>query len=105
VTVDFTDSVRVYLEDDGDGLKRYDGQVRQILLHPALSLPGNRGLGLGREFLSNGPEEAASTLAAELEEQLEEYVPELSLEEAKLEDASGAQDGRYMLELSFAARG
>ena len=60
---------------DTQGIERIDSQIKALIL----SIPGSRGFGLEREFISRPPQEALNLLAIELEEKLEEYIPEVTV--------------------------
>lgn len=64
---------------DTQGIERIDSQIKALILSMVGTIPGSRGFGLEREFISRPPQEALNLLAIELEEKLEEYIPEVTV--------------------------
>ena len=64
---------------DTQGIERIDSQIKALILPMVGTIPGSRGFGLEREFTSRPPQEALNLLAIELEEKLEEYIPEVTV--------------------------
>ena len=55
---------------DTQGIERIDSQIKALILSMVGTIPGSRGFGLEREFISRPPQEALNLLAIELEEKL-----------------------------------
>lgn len=53
---------------DTQGIERIDSQIKALILSMVGTIPGSRGFGLEREFISRPPQEALNLLAIELEE-------------------------------------
>lgn len=64
---------------DVKGIQRIDNQIKAIILSMTGTIPGSRGFGLEREFVSRPAQEALNLLAIELEEKLEQYIPEVTV--------------------------
>ena len=64
---------------DTQGIEHIDSQIKALILSMVGTIPGSRGFGLEREFISRPPQEALNLLAIELEEKLEEYIPEVTV--------------------------
>ena len=64
---------------DTQGIERIDSQIKALILSMVGTIPGSMGFGLEREFISRPPQEALNLLAIELEEKLEEYIPEVTV--------------------------
>ena len=62
---------------DTQGIERIDSQIKALILSMVGTIPGSRGFGLEREFISRPPQEALNLLA--IEEKLEEYIPEVTV--------------------------
>ena len=60
---------------DTQGIERIDSQIKALILSMVGTIPGSRGFGLEREFISRPPQEALNLLAIELEE----YIPEVTV--------------------------
>lgn len=67
------------------GIKRIDAQLKALILSAEATIPGSRGFGLSREFISRPPMEARNILAMELEERCEEFVPEVSIADVDMD--------------------
>ena len=52
---------------DAQGIERIDSQIKALILSMVGTIPGSRGFGLEREFISRPPQEALNLLAIELE--------------------------------------
>lgn len=72
-------SVKIISTDDLPEIKRIDAQLKALILSIAGTIPGSRGFGLEREFMSRPPHEALNLLAIELEEKVEQYIPEITI--------------------------
>ena len=81
---------------DTQGIERIDSQIKALILSMVGTIPGSRGFGLEREFISRPPQEALNLLAIELEEKLEEYIPEVTVAnvEGKDGNAVGNVEGK-----------
>ena len=71
--------MQIVATDGMTDLQRYDTQLKALILTAEGTLPGSRGYGLNREFLSKKPEEAINLLAMELEEKCLQYIPEITV--------------------------
>lgn len=71
--------MQIVATDGMTDLQRYDTQLKALILTAEGTLPGSRGYGLDREFLSKKPEEAINLLAIELEEKCQQYIPEITV--------------------------
>lgn len=56
-----------------------DAQLKALILTPEGAIPGSRGFGLTRDFLDRPFNEAPNLLGIELEEKVEEYIPEITI--------------------------
>lgn len=71
---------------EGIDIKRIDAELKALLLSNETTIPGSRAFGLTGEFLSRPRDEAVNLLAIELEEKVEEFIPEITI--ANVEDNS-----------------
>ncbi len=72
-------SIKIVSTEDVPELNRIDTQLKALLMSREGMTPGSRGFGLAREFMSRPPNEAINLLAIELEEKVEQYIPEITI--------------------------
>lgn len=76
-------SVKIASTNNVPELDRIDTQLKALLLSAEGTIPGSRGFGLERQFMSRPPNEAINLLAMELEEKVEEFIPEITIANAE----------------------
>ena len=59
-------------------------ELKALILSTEGTIPGSRNFGLAGEFLTRPPLEAVNLLAMELEEKVEEYIPEITIANVEL---------------------
>lgn len=64
-------------------IEQIDAQLKALILSPEGAIPGNRGFGLSMDFLDQPPYEALNALGIELEEKVEEYIPQITIAEVQ----------------------
>lgn len=62
-----------------DGLERIDQEVRALIATMQTTLPGSRGFGVPIDVVDLPPEEFRDEFGIALNEELEEYIPEIKL--------------------------
>lgn len=72
-------AIKIVSMDGMRDIDRIDTQLRALILSAEGMIPGSRGFGLEREFLSRQPHEALNILGIELEEKVEEFIPEITI--------------------------
>lgn len=72
-------SVKTISTDGMQEINRIDTQLKALILSAEGTIPGSRGFGLKREFISRPPNEAMNLLGIELEEKVEEFIPEVTI--------------------------
>lgn len=72
-------SIKIVSTDNMPELNRIDTQLKALILSMEGMIPGSRGFGLTREFVGRPPHEAFNLLAIELEEKVEQYIPEITI--------------------------
>lgn len=72
-------SIKIVSTDNMPELNRIDTQLKALILSMEGMIPGSRGFGLTREFVGRPPREAFNLLAIELEEKVEQYIPEITI--------------------------
>lgn len=72
-------SIKIVSTDNMPELNRIDTQLKVLILSMEGMIPGSRGFGLTREFVGRPPYEAFNLLAIELEEKVEQYIPEITI--------------------------
>lgn len=65
--------------EDIPELERINAQLKTLVLAHEGTIPGSRGFGLPGDFLDLPDEEALNVFAIELEQKVEEYIPEISI--------------------------
>ena len=74
-----------------------DESLTNLVSSIAGTIPGSRGFGLTGDATSLPPERALNTLYAELDEKVDEYIPEISIESIQMESA---MDGGMLLRIT-----
>lgn len=72
-------TIKIVSTDDMSELNRIDTQLKAIILSMEGTIPGSRSFGLAREFMSRPMYEAINLFAIELEEKIEQYIPEITI--------------------------
>lgn len=72
-------SIKIVSTDDTQEVSRIDTRLKALILSSEGTIPGSRGFGLAREFMSRPPHEAINLFAIELEEKVEEFIPEITI--------------------------
>ena len=85
--------------DEADGFERIDSLLRSLISTMAGTIPGSRSFGLEGGAINLLPEEARNTFLMELDEKVEQFIPEVSIEEVEFEDAG---DGSILLRIYVA---
>ena len=75
----FVRSVQMIIGEELPEVERIDSQLKALILSAEGTIPGSRGFGLPQNFVSMNPREAANILAVELEEKVEEFIPEITI--------------------------
>ena len=83
--------------DEMGGFERIDALLRSLITTIAGTIPGSRSFGLEGGALNLMPEEARNTFLMELDEKVEEFIPEITLEDVEFEDVG---DGTILLRIS-----
>ena len=65
---------------DGTDLEGINERLKTLLLCVKNTIPGSRAFGLSRDFLDENVNMAANTLAAELQEGVDTFIPEVQIE-------------------------
>lgn len=78
-----SDKIQIIGIDDEKMIERIDSQLRALILSRERTIPGSRGFGLKGEFMDMLSLEAVNEFAIELEEKLDEFIPEISIAEVR----------------------
>lgn len=65
--------------DDEKMIERIDSQLRSLILSRERTIPGSRGFGLSCEFIDMLSPDAVNEFAIELEEKVDQFIPEISI--------------------------
>ena len=74
--------------DGAEDFERIDATLRRLIGSVAGTIPGSRSFGLENGAVNLTPEEARNEFAMELDEKVEEYLPEIAIENIEVEAAS-----------------
>ena len=74
-----TNTIRIIHVGNEVDIDRIDGELKALILTSTGTIPGSRNFGLTGEYLSRPPNEAVNVLAMELEEKVEEFIPEIEI--------------------------
>lgn len=76
-------------------IERVNAQLKALILTRERTIPGSRGFGLAGDYLDAPCYEVASAFGVELEEKVDEYIPEIDIAEVQVDaDIDGAVDAR-----------
>ena len=92
--------IEIYNLDNLTDFDRIDSTLRFLIASIEGTIPGSRGFGLSGNTADYAPEDARNELLMELDTKVEEYLPEITIEDAELVDAG---EGEVLLRLSVAA--
>lgn len=65
--------------DDEKAIERIHSQLRSLILSVERTIPGSRRFGLSNEFMDMLSPSAVNKFAIELEEKVDEFIPEISI--------------------------
>ena len=92
--------IEIYNLDNLSDFDRIDSTLRFLIASIEGTIPGSRGFGLSGNTADYAPEDARNELLMELDAKVEEYLPEITIEDAELVDTG---EGEVLLRLSVAA--
>ena len=79
----FTDKINIVNLDGLTDFERIDTNLRTLIASVAGTIPGSRGFGLSL-IVDRLPKEAGNELFAQLDAQIERYIPEIQIEDLEL---------------------
>lgn len=88
----------ITLQNVGDlsDMERIDSNLRSLLVSVEGTIPGSRGFGLSADITDLNPDDAKNDFAEDLDEKIEEFMPEIAVADLDYE----VDEGGYM-ELSI----
>ena len=92
--------IEIYNLDGITDFDLIDSTLRFLIASIEGTIPGSRGFGLSGNTADYAPEDARNELLMELDEKVEEYLPEITIEDAEFVDTG---EGEVLLRLSVAA--
>lgn len=95
------DSVRI-VALDGTATQQYNERLKTLLLCIEGTVPGTRAFGLPADFLDLPTIEAANRLAAELQDKIDLFIPEITIAEIGV---VGDITGKMRFEIRIEERG
>ena len=90
--------IEIIEAEELDDIVRIDSVLRQLITSMEGTIPGSRSFGLAGAAADFMPEDARNELLMELDEKVEEYLPEIAIEEAEIVEAEG---GGLLLRVSI----
>lgn len=98
-----TSSIRIISLDDMSTteLEQIDVRLKTLILCTVNTIPGSRAFGLERNYLDEPVNLAANRMAAELQEKVDRYIPEISISSVS---ASYGIDGRLETRIEIERR-
>lgn len=92
----YTNGIRTVDMDELDDFERIDQNLRALIVSIAGTIPGSRGFGLSADVVDLLPEEARNAFCAELDEKVEQYIPEIRIADVAF---NSQMDGTTGLEI------
>lgn len=92
--------IEIYNPDGLDDFDRIDSTLRFLIASIEGTIPGSRGFGLTGNTTDFAPEEARNELLMELDEKVDEFLPEIVIEDAEFVDAG---EGSVLLTIAVGA--
>lgn len=89
-------SVQMIVGEELPEVERIDSQLKALILSAEGTIPGSRGFGLPQNFVSMNPREAANIIAIELEEKVEEFIPDITISDV---EARAKNDGSMAVKI------
>ena len=96
------DRIRIISLDDMAEMQGYIFRLETLIHCVEQTIPGSRGFGLPRDYLDLPLVEAENLFAAELEEKVEIYIPEISISEIMAE--TNGLDGKLGMTVNVERR-
>lgn len=95
----FTNEIQLVNIDGLSDFERIDSNLRALITAIEGTIPGSRGFGLAGFSTDLRPEEARNILYQELDEKVEQFIPEITIADVDLElSAQGAMTLRIYVE-------
>lgn len=87
----FTNQIKTVNMDGMSDFERIDQNLRALIVSIAETLPGSRGFGLSIDVLDLMPSDARNAFCAELDEKVEQFIPEIRIADVSFDmDPGGA---------------
>lgn len=93
--------VDVYDLDGIEGFGQIDQTLRRLVESVSGTIPGSRSFGLMGSSVNLTPEEARNVFARELDEKVDEFLPEIVIENVEL---TGTDEGAMKLSIYVGAK-
>lgn len=85
----FTNQIKTINMDGLSDFERIDNNLRTLIVSIAGTLPGSRGFGISVEIIDQPPEVAKNLFAAELDEKVLIYMPEIRIADIEWNHENG----------------
>jgi len=88
------DRIKIISLDDMSEMQGYIFRLETLIHSVEQTIPGSRGFGLPQDYLDLPLTEAENMFAAELQDKVEQYIPEISISEvaAEVDGLSGKME-------------
>lgn len=97
--MDLSNKIEIVGIDDKNELNRVDSQLRSLILSIERTIPGSRGFGMSDLFIDMSSPDAVNAFALELEEKVDQFIPEISIAGVYAEpDLNGTNTMRIYVE-------
>lgn len=96
--MEFINKIETVNVDHLSDFERVDKNLRALLVSIVETLPGSRGFGLSVDVFDLSPYEARNAFAAELDEKVEEFIPEIRIADIEMEVEQGIMKLRIYVE-------
>lgn len=94
----FTNKIETVNMNGLTDFERIDQNLRALIVSIAETLPGSRGFGLSIDIFDLSPYEARNQFAAELDEKVEEFIPEIRIADIEFDMNGGVMAVRIYVE-------
>jgi hypothetical protein len=85
----FTNEIKTVNMDGLSDFERIDTNLRSLMAAIACTIPGSRGFGLDIQISDQPPELAMNDFAAQLDEKVLEFMPEIRIADIEWENKNG----------------
>jgi hypothetical protein len=85
----FTNNIKTVNMDGLSDFERIDTNLRSLMASITCTIPGSRGFGIDVEIVDKPPEICMNDFAAELDDKVLEFMPEIRIADIEWENKNG----------------